>query len=404
MEAGDDPYKILQVPKDASEADIKKSYRKLALKHHPDRQSTEQGKAEAQDLFAKIAGAYELLTDTRKRKDYDTSQKEQKKQSGKARGFDHQKVNVTFNDPYEVWKRDFQKQFGFPYPGAQWDFTEQPKKAIGDGRKVRGGGSDSDSSSSDSDSGNDSSSSDSNSQGSSHDESYDDNTQQQQEEDEQPKRRSFLGALVPFGRGKKKEKEAAAAAKAAPSSSTALVPHGDAKKSKSSSTAVTKSGKKSSTALAKSLPSKKRNKDAGGGALVVSNGVEGDNRPISMETITEKVQHPDGTVETITKVRMTRPDGSIETITTTDKAEKRPNWRKPEQEKQPTRLQLTNGEPAKAPPKQLTNGKHSKSTKKPNKVITDGGTSSTALVKAKKSENKSDKKSKKKKSKKKSKD
>jgi curved DNA-binding protein CbpA len=75
MEQGDDPYKILGVPKDASAADIKKAYRTLALKNHPDKQSCEADREKASSIFAKIASAYEILSDEEERKQYDLRQK-----------------------------------------------------------------------------------------------------------------------------------------------------------------------------------------------------------------------------------------------------------------------------------------------------------------------------------------
>ncbi len=62
-----DYYKILEVDKSASAADIKKSFRKLARKYHPD-VSTETN---AQDKFKEINEAYEVLKDTKKREEYD---------------------------------------------------------------------------------------------------------------------------------------------------------------------------------------------------------------------------------------------------------------------------------------------------------------------------------------------
>jgi molecular chaperone DnaJ len=63
-----DYYKILGVPKSASEADIKAAYRKLALKYHPDRNPNNK---EAENKFKEAAQAYEVLSDTNKRKQYD---------------------------------------------------------------------------------------------------------------------------------------------------------------------------------------------------------------------------------------------------------------------------------------------------------------------------------------------
>ncbi|CAB9501472.1 protein DnaJ [Seminavis robusta] len=69
------PYEILGVPKDANESDIKKAYRKLALKNHPDKQPTEEAKEKAQSVFAKIANAYEILSDPEEREQYDLRKK-----------------------------------------------------------------------------------------------------------------------------------------------------------------------------------------------------------------------------------------------------------------------------------------------------------------------------------------
>ena len=65
----EDYYKILGVDKKASVDEIKKSYRKLALKYHPDRN---QGNKSAEEQFKKISEAYAVLGDAEKRKQYDS--------------------------------------------------------------------------------------------------------------------------------------------------------------------------------------------------------------------------------------------------------------------------------------------------------------------------------------------
>lgn len=62
-----DYYKILEVNKDASDDEIKKSYRKLAMKYHPDRNKEK----EAETKFKEISEAYEVLSDPQKRQHYD---------------------------------------------------------------------------------------------------------------------------------------------------------------------------------------------------------------------------------------------------------------------------------------------------------------------------------------------
>jgi curved DNA-binding protein CbpA len=70
MDKGDDPYEILGVSYDATDAEIKKAFRKGALKYHPDKQETEEDKEEAHHIFAKFADAYDTLTDLVKRYDW----------------------------------------------------------------------------------------------------------------------------------------------------------------------------------------------------------------------------------------------------------------------------------------------------------------------------------------------
>jgi curved DNA-binding protein len=65
----EDYYKILGVKKTASDEEIKKSYRKLAMKYHPDHT---KGDKSAEEKFKKISEAYAVLSDEEKRKKYDT--------------------------------------------------------------------------------------------------------------------------------------------------------------------------------------------------------------------------------------------------------------------------------------------------------------------------------------------
>ncbi len=65
-----DYYEILGVAKNASEEDIKKAYRKLAMKHHPDRNQGDTAKA-AEEKFKEAKEAYEMLSDAQKRAAYD---------------------------------------------------------------------------------------------------------------------------------------------------------------------------------------------------------------------------------------------------------------------------------------------------------------------------------------------
>lgn len=63
-----DYYEVLGVAKNASEAELKKAYRRMAMKHHPDRNT---GDKEAENKFKEAKEAYEVLSDARKRAAYD---------------------------------------------------------------------------------------------------------------------------------------------------------------------------------------------------------------------------------------------------------------------------------------------------------------------------------------------
>src|SRR3974390_454674 len=63
-----DYYEVLGVPRSASDADIKKAFRKLAREHHPD---VAKNKKQAEEKFKEINEAYEVLGDPAKRKKYD---------------------------------------------------------------------------------------------------------------------------------------------------------------------------------------------------------------------------------------------------------------------------------------------------------------------------------------------
>ena len=61
----EDFYEILGVPRDATDDQIKKAYRKLAIKWHPDKNP--DNKEHAESIFKKVAEAYETLSDKSKR-------------------------------------------------------------------------------------------------------------------------------------------------------------------------------------------------------------------------------------------------------------------------------------------------------------------------------------------------
>uniref|UniRef100_A0A1D1XNL8 DnaJ protein ERDJ3B n=1 Tax=Anthurium amnicola TaxID=1678845 RepID=A0A1D1XNL8_9ARAE len=89
-------YDVLQVPRGASDEQIKRAYRKLALKYHPDKNA---GNEEANKRFAEINNAYEVLSDREKRSIYDRYGEEGLKQSaagGRGGGMNIQDVFNSF--------------------------------------------------------------------------------------------------------------------------------------------------------------------------------------------------------------------------------------------------------------------------------------------------------------------
>lgn len=93
-----DYYAILGVPRDATQEEIKRAYRRLALKYHPDRNP---GNKEAEEKFKEISEAYEVLSDPEKRYVYDTYGYSGLKSSG-YKGFeDISDIFKTFSDIFE---------------------------------------------------------------------------------------------------------------------------------------------------------------------------------------------------------------------------------------------------------------------------------------------------------------
>jgi molecular chaperone DnaJ len=93
-----DYYAILEVQRGASDDDIKKSYRKLAMKYHPDRNN---GSKEAEERFKEITEAYDVLRDPQKRAAYDRYGEAGLR--GGAGGFHH----VDLSEALGIFMRDF---------------------------------------------------------------------------------------------------------------------------------------------------------------------------------------------------------------------------------------------------------------------------------------------------------
>jgi DnaJ family protein A protein 2 len=82
-------YEALGVEKSASEAEIKKAYKKAAMQHHPDRGGDEH-------KFKEVTEAYEILSDPQKRRAYDQFGEEGVNQAGQNHG-------AGFHNPFDIF-------------------------------------------------------------------------------------------------------------------------------------------------------------------------------------------------------------------------------------------------------------------------------------------------------------
>jgi len=98
-----DYYEILGVPRDASPEEIKRAYRRIAFKYHPDRNP---GDKEAEEKFKEAAEAYEVLRDPQKRAIYDAYGHEGLSSQGFT-GF------TGFDDIFSTFSDIFDEFFGF---------------------------------------------------------------------------------------------------------------------------------------------------------------------------------------------------------------------------------------------------------------------------------------------------
>ncbi|KAM3607104.1 uncharacterized protein V6R79_001784 [Siganus canaliculatus] len=109
-----DYYDILGVPRAASQDDIKKAYRKLALKWHPDKNP--DNKEEAERKFKELAEAYEVLSDKSKRDEYDRYGSDRVRHTGSSStdfSSDFPGFTFTFRNPDEVFREFFGGQDPF---------------------------------------------------------------------------------------------------------------------------------------------------------------------------------------------------------------------------------------------------------------------------------------------------
>lgn len=104
-----DYYEILGVSRGSDKEGIKKAYRKMALKYHPDRNPDDK---EAEEMFKRVNEAYEVLSDESKRQIYDKYGKEGLQNSGFS-GFSGRDFSDIFGDLGSIFESAFGGGFGF---------------------------------------------------------------------------------------------------------------------------------------------------------------------------------------------------------------------------------------------------------------------------------------------------
>jgi len=96
----EDYYKTLGVEKTASPKEIKRAFRKLALKYHPDKNKEK----DAEEKFRKVAEAYSVLSDKKKKKEYDHFGHSNDNLNTNSNGFDFGHFHEHFNDFFDMDK------------------------------------------------------------------------------------------------------------------------------------------------------------------------------------------------------------------------------------------------------------------------------------------------------------
>ena len=131
----EDLYKILGVEKTATADQIKKAYRELAMKYHPDRNP---GDAVAEEMFKKISSAYSVLGDETKRKQYDmygSTDSTNTTYSGNYQGNWQGYGGYYQGNPFEEWfknSQNYNRNSQYEYDNSNKKYEEPTKlKALG---------------------------------------------------------------------------------------------------------------------------------------------------------------------------------------------------------------------------------------------------------------------------------
>ena len=168
ISSSSDPYEILNLSRNATSAQIKSAYRKLALKYHPDKQSSDDEKKRCSEIFTRIGNAYEVLSDENRKREFDLygrmendpsnvpsrdARQHHASTSGFHNGFHHHQQQhfgedpfesfffnrrpAGFRDPFELFRQVFQdhEDFfsdSFHHPGSTRQHQQQQQQQRND--------------------------------------------------------------------------------------------------------------------------------------------------------------------------------------------------------------------------------------------------------------------------------
>ncbi len=124
-----DYYEVLELEKNASQEEIEKAYRKLALKYHPDRNKDDPKAAEK---FTEITQAYEVLSDENKRQQYDQYGFTEDDEGGGMHQY--QMHNMDLNDALNMFMRSFGGGFGSIFGNGDDGMFSRRRSVAGDDR------------------------------------------------------------------------------------------------------------------------------------------------------------------------------------------------------------------------------------------------------------------------------
>jgi DnaJ-class molecular chaperone len=124
-----DYYKILGVSKDSNQTQIRKAFRELALKHHPDKNKNSE---ESKQKFMEIVQAYEVLSDDKSRKSYDNKLTNEQYFQQPSQGFNWTPpadftTFYSYDNLKQYDERHFREGGG---GGGMWDISEKANKGL----------------------------------------------------------------------------------------------------------------------------------------------------------------------------------------------------------------------------------------------------------------------------------